>query len=136
MKTYSYFSWKIFLTRLSFLGIVLFLNACISEPSQQSIQNSISTPPKPPLPSRNELIQDSNRFKGLTSEGLVSLLGDPNFVRKDPPAEIWQYYGGDCVLDLFLYPNQDQMSVDYAELRGKTKGETSGCLNRIIFGRN
>ena len=32
-------------------------------------------------------------------------LGAPEFVRRDGPAQIWQYRAENCVLDLFLYGN-------------------------------
>jgi len=40
---------------------------------------------------------------GLSAAEVVALLGEPDFRRAEPPAELWQYRSADCVLDLFLY---------------------------------
>jgi hypothetical protein len=90
-----------------------------------------------PLPSTAELTADPARFKGLTGPDIASLLGAPSFQRHDGEAEIWQYYGPDstCVLDLFVYPDQDQPRVAHAELRSRGAGNASGCLAAILDGK-
>jgi hypothetical protein len=62
------------------------------------------------------------RLAGLTAPDLSALLGPPGFVRRDPPAEVWQYGTETCVLDLFLYADgADQPpKVSYFEFRGRT----------------
>ncbi len=40
---------------------------------------------------------------GLGADGVTALLGPPDYRRRDKPAEIWQYRGDACVLDIFLY---------------------------------
>jgi hypothetical protein len=53
----------------------------------------------------------------LTAADLVARLGPPNFTRRDPPAELWQYRGATCVLDLFLYPDNGTLKVSHAQSR-------------------
>ena len=39
----------------------------------------------------------------MSRSDLFVLLGPPNLIRNDTPAQIWQYAGPACVLHLFLY---------------------------------
>lgn len=89
------------------------------------------------LPSTAELAADPARFKGLWGPDITSLLGAPSFQRHDGDAEIWQYYGpgSACVLDLFVYPDQGQPRVTYAELRSRGPGNANGCLAQILDGK-
>ena len=54
---------------------------------------------------------------GLSAEQVVALLGAPDFRRAEPPAELWQYRGADCVLDIFLYDGADGFHVVRSETR-------------------
>ena len=40
-----------------------------------------------------------------------------------------------CVLDLFVYPEQGQPRVTYAELRSRGPGKANGCLAQILDGK-
>ena len=46
---------------------------------------------------------DPARLLGLDPSALRAMLGEPGFMRRDNPAQLWRYAGADCVLDLFLY---------------------------------
>ena len=48
---------------------------------------------------------------GMAPDELVALLGEPDFRRPEPPAELWQYRTVDCVLDIFLYADGDRYRV-------------------------
>ena len=54
---------------------------------------------------------------GLKKEGVQDLLGDPQLIRRDGPAEVWQYTASACILDLFLYEVGEKYRVEYMELR-------------------
>lgn len=84
-----------------------------------------------------DLAADPGRFKGLTGEEVQARLGEPSFRRRDPPAEIWQYYGPGCVLDLFLYDENGARKVAYAEVRQRDSLLASGsdCLGSLLDGR-
>lgn len=78
----------------------------------------------PPLIAVND---DPNQF--LEKDGLAvnAALGAPGFIRRDGPAEVWQYTGrkdgADCILDVYLYNDAavaDSLWVRYVELRGAT----------------
>ena len=78
------------------------------------------TPPEAPAtPPVND---DPSQVMGLDGPALEALLGRPGFVRAEPPAQVWQYRGKDCVLDVFLYTGAGGPShrVTYYEVRGGT----------------
>jgi hypothetical protein len=54
---------------------------------------------------------------GLDGPELEHLLGAPGLVRRDYPAEVWQYRNPACVLDVYLYPDHDRLTVTHAEAR-------------------
>jgi len=61
---------------------------------------------------------------GRAEEMLQHLFGTPGLVRKDDPAQVWQYRNQDCVLDIYLYPDHDRLTVAHAEARApKVKGD-------------
>jgi len=62
------------------------------------------------------------RLAGATAAELAALLGEPGFVRRDPPAEIWQYAIEACVLDVFLYEpvGGGPYRVEHLDFRGRT----------------
>ncbi|HKX09569.1 MAG TPA: hypothetical protein VJN67_15325, partial [Stellaceae bacterium] len=59
------------------------------------------------------------QLRGYPAADLARRLGEPDFVREEPPAVIWQYRSADCVLDLFLYRDGDELRVTYAEARDR-----------------
>lgn len=77
----------------------------------------------PPVASPAELV-------GLTEAEVERRLGAPGFVRRDAGAQIWQYGGEACLLDLFLYRDAGAYAVRHAELR-RRENQTladSACL--------
>lgn len=69
------------------------------------------------------------QLNGLSEAELRHLLGEPDFRRHEAPAEIWQYRGADCILDLFLYRSAGKYRVAYAEThdRGVISVSQSSC---------
>jgi hypothetical protein len=57
---------------------------------------------------------------GLSAQQVVALLGEPDFRRAEPPAELWQYRNADCVLDLFLYADAAGAHVVHSETRDRS----------------
>jgi hypothetical protein len=68
-----------------------------------------------------------DRLTGLRPTDLVALLGEPSLRRSDPPAELWQYRGAGCVLELYLYREGDAWRVVHAETGGRSLGVDQGC---------
>ena len=93
--------------------------------------------PAQPMPSVAELAADVSRFKGVAGRDVVGLLGDPSYRRRETPAEVWQYFGRGCVLDLFLYDETGIQRVSHVELRSRTAGEGADphCLSDLLSGK-
>lgn len=70
------------------------------------------------------------RLVGLTGVDIHKMLGIPDFKRRDLPAQIWQYRRDGCMLDVFLYQENDAYVVRHVEARGHTIAEISetDCL--------
>ncbi len=70
---------------------------------------------------------------GLSKAELTSLIGAPKWTRRENPAEVWQYQGASCVLDVYLYAENGAPRVLHAEARGETAQPVTlaACLKRI-----
>ncbi len=77
------------------------------------------------LPSK---IEGSGDLKGLSATQIGAALGPPDFRRRDPPAEIWQYRASKCTLDLFIYED----AVTHADVRSPPGLPEKACLDEII----
>jgi hypothetical protein len=113
-----------------------------SAPAAETPAEEAETAPEPEpeiaaLPPEPEIDDDPARLIGLTRERLDALLGEPALVRREPPAEIRQYRGDDCVFDIFLYEEQGEHRVTYVEARDEEAGkvEARPCLNRLLRAR-
>ena len=98
------------------------------------------TGPTPPILAAAPAIEpvidhDPKALIGLDRSGLSKLLGEPRLVRRETPAEIWQYVGTECVFDVFLYEEKGAYRVIHAEARGDEvpqKTEPRTCLNQLL----
>jgi hypothetical protein len=73
--------------------------------------------PLPPVQPAALTLSQLVGLKSLSSATLIARLGQPDFTRSDPPAELWQYRGATCVLDLFLYPENGTLRVTHVVTR-------------------
>ncbi len=78
-------------------------------------------------------VPDLAGLRGLTSVQLRAALGNPGFTRRDAPAEIWQYRGRNCTLDLFLYDvsGGGQTVAQYA-VRSPTDMPAKDCFDELV----
>ena len=76
----------------------------------------------------------SNAFIGLDGQALANAFGPPQMVRSEPPAEVWQYGGFDCVVDFYLYDTDGRMEVAYVEARDMRAGSapTERCVKSLL----
>ncbi|WP_119165156.1 hypothetical protein [Algihabitans albus] len=75
---------------------------------------------------------------GAAPERLLAALGQPKAQRRERPAEVWQYEGGDCVLDVFFYAvTADDIQVVHVEARDGAAHATdvAPCLNGVLQAR-
>ena len=123
---------------IALIGAMLLLSACQtpapvnaakqSSPSTSDIRKASAQPAAPILSN------DSAAFIGLGHVELSRTLGQPKQVRKDAPAEVWQYSGADCVVDFYLYDSNGHMEVAFVEARD-VKAEaapTERCVKSLL----
>lgn len=73
-------------------------------------------PPGPPI----SLAGLKARIRGMEKTAIARLLGEPGFIRRDDPAEIWQYRGERCILDIFMYKDGNSVTAAHVALRSRT----------------
>ena len=80
---------------------------------------------------------DPAQLMGLDRDGVAGLLGAPDLVRREAPAEIWQYSTGDCVFDVVLYQRGADFAVSYLEARDASAAvqPAQPCLNALLRAR-
>ena len=91
--------------------------------------------PAPPVPAIDpKSLPTPQRMVGMTPDELTRLLGEPRFKRRDDPAEIWQYKGERCFLDIFLYRDKGRTEVSYVDVRGTTVVKVPGeeCVLDVL----
>jgi hypothetical protein len=67
---------------------------------------------------------------GLDFNATKALLGDPALQLEEPPAKIWAYNGGTCLLNVFFYPSVGDSVfrvLTYEVRSGDTKPGTAGA---------
>jgi hypothetical protein len=76
------------------------------------------------------------RLRGLTGSELRVALGDPALTHRDGPAQLWQYDGRDCVLEVFFYEDKGAFRVSYAEILADSPAMagSSICVDRLARG--
>jgi hypothetical protein len=77
---------------------------------------------------------DPDRLMGLDRDGLAAVLGSPSLIRREAPAEIWQYVTSGCVFEVVLYERDQRYAVSYLEARDGTalRQEPRPCLNQLL----
>ena len=71
------------------------------------------------------------RLKGLNPVQVKAILGTPGFLRRDNPAEIWQYRGQGCTLDVFFYDGTGGKSVQFYSVRGAEPAAEKTCIDDL-----
>ena len=117
---------------IALAGAMLLATACQSPASlgpASPESKRASAQPAAPI-----LSNDTSSFIGLGDGDLSRALGQPKFVRKDAPAEIWQYSGADCVVDFYLYAGASGLSVAYLEARDRAAESTPAdrCVKSLM----
>lgn len=59
--------------------------------------------PPPPPPAPTPAPPPDLKVVGLSQDEIQSLLGQPSTTADRPPAKVWQYRSGDCVVDIYFY---------------------------------
>jgi hypothetical protein len=94
--------------------------------------------PSAPVPAPQAATRpDPAGMIGTDSAALQRLFGPPRLVRRDAPAELWQYQTRDCVVDLFLYQEKDGLRLAYLEARTGAAQVTAPrpCVDAVLASR-
>ena len=96
------------------------------------------SPQPAPGPAQTAALGDPAGMIGADAGAVERLLGPPRLVRRDAPAELWQYRARDCVVDLFLYQEKDGLRLLYVEARTGAAEITAPrpCLEALRAGRD
>ncbi len=129
----------------AFAGALLLLAGCAElphEPNSAASDGSVDTaaavaslPPEQGKPDDYRPLAPE-RLMAQDAAAAESLLGQPDMVRREPPAEIWQYRTRACTVDLFFYPSPNdpnRREVVYVEARDTQAeaGDAGDCLGRV-----
>lgn len=91
------------------------------------------------IPEPERIYPDPDALMGSPAADVARTIGEPMFIRKDHPAEIWQYRGETCTLDIFLYQDVtgEPHRVDHIETRSQPGGPATNrdCLKSILIER-
>jgi hypothetical protein len=84
----------------------------------------------PPMVRRSGPVPSLSQVKASNTEQLEDLLGNPSLRRRDTGVEMWQYAAPECVLLLYLYPNEDGYRVKHLEAHpgGTSDSALDACL--------
>jgi len=100
---------------------------------------ALTPQPSAPAPSSQGATRpDPAGVIGADSVALQRLFGPPRLVRRDAPAELWQYQTRDCVVDLFLYQEKDGLKLAYLEARTGAAQVTAPrpCVDAVLASRD
>jgi hypothetical protein len=92
-------------------------------------------PVAPAKPALTDAERDPHRLLKMNLQSVSTLLGKPQFVRREASARVWQYRTELCVLDVFLYDTVSQLEVIHYEFRSATdlSGPTNGCFEEFLL---
>lgn len=129
------------------IGTALSPSKAQTETTAAAPYGAVSSPENPPIEtnvSDNDRIaaarpvdDDPEQFLGLDTLRIDQRLGAPDLIRRDGRAEVRQFRGQACILDLFLYPATDGLAVKHVELRGPSLDNSGrrACLADLIRDR-
>lgn len=90
------------------------LTACASPGGSATSMTAAAYPPSA-FPQNTPRAPEIKDLAGLKPADVISILGQPDLRRDEPPAELWQYRTADCVLNLFFYDRSGDYRLTHAE---------------------
>lgn len=106
-----------------------------ARPTMSTTVVSVEEKAPAPVQSKPEARPDS--LIGSRRSDLRARLGTPALLRREPPAEFWQFAGDGCVLHVYLYEtdSSERYEVTHVELlpRGGLDTVPPGCFDRMLL---
>jgi len=99
-----------------------------------------AVPPPPPPPPKRLATAD---LVGRPGTDINRLFGQPRLLRREAPAEVWQFPGATCTLLVFLYPDEvsrasDQLVVQHVDAVPPARGAKvvdEDCVESLLRDR-
>jgi len=119
------------------LAAPLALGACVADGGGAASGGLAGSSAGGLLASRTPSTSSAGDLVGKSESEIRSALGAPAFRRTDGPAQVWQYRGSACLLDVFLYQEGGGFKVKHAELRrrGGTGLTDQACMSDALSNR-
>ena len=104
------------------------------KPAEKETEKVVAKLPKPEIQSAPEKpeaeipVPPVSVLKGKTSAEITDVFGKPTLLRKDAPAEVWQYLTSQCALHLVFYPEDDSdtLRVTFFSMNDRKVAEKVG----------
>jgi hypothetical protein len=109
--------------RIRWTGIAaLALGLAACQVPGTALKNGPETAPDaattPSAPVDAPMALSSASLIGMSRERIAEVFGEPRQVRRESPAEVWQYSSANCVIDIYLYHvTGGGLSVSFVEAR-------------------
>ncbi|MGF1595273.1 MAG: hypothetical protein ACFCUW_18485 [Kiloniellaceae bacterium] len=106
-------------------------------PAQVVAAPTTPAAPAPQTAALPPVNDDPAQLMGLDRGGVNALLGEPDLIRREAPAEVWQYVAEGCVFDVVLYARGQDYAVSYLEARDARAAVLAPrpCLNSLLRAR-
>lgn len=139
------------------IGMVFSLAACTSGPKTTVETSQQSAAEKPGVQTQDEkaavisklpapapvaptvkprILLEPDVLIGKTSREIEAAFGQPHLLRKDAPAEVWQYLADGCAMNLFFFPEGDgkvlvinHVAINGRDVASQNKIDSKQCFN-------
>jgi len=119
--------------KLALIPLLMLLGACATSGS------GYSSAAQPARASLGAGPLTSASLVGVAPAAISARLGEPDFRRDEPKAEVWQYSGGDCSLFVYFYKDDagglGSRYIDARRIEGGTANKDA-CLANVMARRN
>jgi hypothetical protein len=107
-----------------------FIPPVTSQEAPATLPLPVGVPPR-----LSETERNPKRLLHMNRRTISSLLGKPEFVRREATARVWQYRITHCVLDLFLYDEAAEHRVIHYEFRPTMAGSgpIDDCFEQLLL---
>ena len=100
-------SFRPLIRRAAVLALCLLPVACggpqtVQIPDPQNAYIMPGVPRRAPI----KVVPKEAELKSRPPAAISALLGEPTYIRREQPAEVWQFVTGRCVLDVTFYPDK------------------------------
>ena len=100
----------------------------------KSTREPVQTRRAPARPAKP--VFDPDQLLGLGRAQVVAMLGMPDLLRRDPPAQLWLYEGKACTAHLFLYQSSPDSAYEVRHFETQQAATASACFASLVARRS